>query len=82
MPQVCASEGLKRESIQAGRPNPRVGKWPPGANAGRHSGRFAGRRRLRQRAYLTLRDNLCWISRNTRFNFADVLSLFFELSLL
>ena len=26
--QVCASERLKRESIRAGRPNPRVGKWP------------------------------------------------------
>jgi hypothetical protein len=35
MPQVCAFEGLKRESIRAGRPNPRVGKWPPGADAGR-----------------------------------------------
>ena len=35
MPQVCAFEGLKRESIRAGRPNPRVGKWPPGVDAGR-----------------------------------------------
>jgi hypothetical protein len=35
MPRVCTSGGLKRESIRTGRPNPGVGKWPPGANVGR-----------------------------------------------